>query len=310
MSVIIPTIGRPHLIARAVNSVLAQTYRNIELIVALEGPNAATLQVLETIDDPRLQIRHHPVPLGAGPARNAAAAAASGSWLAFLDDDDEWLPEKLERQLAAASVDDTVLVSCRCRVVTGRGTYVWPRRLYRESETIDDYLFDRKSFTRGEAYLTPTSMLLPAHVFRRSGFAEASLHEDTTLLLRVTKQLGGHIVMVPEVLAVTYTELGVASLGTVFSWRHALEWLDENAPLMTRRAYSGFCLVTIVSQAVRARDYAAFRILLERAWRFGAPTPIQRALFLAFWSGPTELRRRARALLTASRHAPVKELGP
>ena len=301
VSVIIPTTGRPTLVVRAVESALAQTHRDLEVIVAVEGPNAETLIALSRVGDPRLRIIEHAQALGAGPARNAAAMAARGEWLAFLDDDDEWLPEKLERQLAAAASDAGVLVSCRCRVVTSRATYVWPRRLYREGEPIDDYLFERRSLTRGEAYLATPTVLMSAALFARTGFGTTSQNEDTTLYLRVTKQAGGRIVMLPDVLAIIHTEQGRASLGTVFSWRSALEWLDANRPLMSRRAYSGFCLVTIVTQAVRARDYSAIPVLLGRAWRHGSPTSVQLALFTTFWLTPPGLRQRLRAWLGSGR---------
>jgi hypothetical protein len=71
---------------------------------------------------------------------------ANGS--AFLDDDDEWLPNKLERQITFTSARAPALVSCLSRVVTPTATYVWPQVIYDNSTPLDEYLFDRRSAYR------------------------------------------------------------------------------------------------------------------------------------------------------------------
>src|SRR5579859_2653801 len=96
VSVIIPTVRRPTLLARAADSVLTQTMRDLELIVIVDGPDDATVASLATIRDDRLRVIQIPSSIGPGNARNAGAATARAPWIAFLDDDDEWLPQKLE----------------------------------------------------------------------------------------------------------------------------------------------------------------------------------------------------------------------
>src|SRR3954451_8490265 len=123
VSVVIPTTKRPHLVIRAVRSVLSQTITDLELIVAIDGPNPETGAVLAAIADPRVRIVQHQTGAGAGAARNLGARHATGKWIGFLDDDDEWLPRKLESQLALAGGRD-VVVSCRSRVETPHASYV------------------------------------------------------------------------------------------------------------------------------------------------------------------------------------------
>ena len=94
VSVVIPTLRRPKLVLRAVASVLNQTYEQIEVIVVVDGPDQATIDVLRTVKDPRMQVVVNPRSLTAAGARNVGVDHARGEWIAFLDDDDEWLPAR------------------------------------------------------------------------------------------------------------------------------------------------------------------------------------------------------------------------
>jgi hypothetical protein len=304
VSVIIPTIRRPGLVQRAVASVQAQTWRAIEIIVVIDGPDPLTADALAKISDPRLRVVQNPVSLRAGGARNAGAEIAAGQWLAFLDDDDEWLPRKLELQLAGRSSDDAVLVTCRCWVENAQGTHMWPHRLYDGRETIDDYLFNRKSPGRGDAYLATPTFVLPAWLFARSRFGDTRQEEDTTLVLRLTKRCGARIEMLPEPLVVVHESPG-DSLGFNFQWRESLAWLDSMGDMVGRRAYSGFCLIVLGSQAARQRDVSALPVLVRGAFRRGAPTGLQIALFASFWILPAGVKRRLAALLRKARAEPV-----
>jgi glycosyltransferase involved in cell wall biosynthesis len=145
VSVVIPTRDRPKLLLRAIDSVLRQTHREIEVVVVADGPDPETVSAVQSVDDPRLQLFLNPYPSTAAGARNAGADRAKGEWIAFLDDDDEWLPNKLERQLAFAACRAPALVSCLSRIVTPTDTYVAPQVIYDDSDPIDEYLFDRRS---------------------------------------------------------------------------------------------------------------------------------------------------------------------
>jgi len=301
VSVIIPTTRRHDLVLRAVASAAAQTIRDIEIIVVVDGNNPRTVAALARVDEDRMLLLQTDRPSGAGAARNFGAAHARGEWVAFLDDDDEWLPEKLERQLALAG-DEDVMLSCRSLVQTPQGTFVWPYRLYDGVSPIDEYLFNRKSLLRGRSYMPVPSFMMRRALFERTQFGTSRQNEDTTLLLRVTKEQGVRLVTVPEPLVVIHTEEDSRpSLGSSYEWREMLAWADATKPLLTRRAYSGFCLIYLGSQAARRGDLTGFGVLLWRALTRGAPTPTQLALYLTFWVLPIGLRRRIRSALSRSR---------
>lgn len=112
VSVILPTRNRAATLARAVRSVLAQSYRDLELLVVDDGSTDNTAELLQCFDDPRLRVLKHPPPHGAAAARNFAAAQARGEWLAFQDSDDEWLVDKLYRQMREVERDPAVDLLC------------------------------------------------------------------------------------------------------------------------------------------------------------------------------------------------------
>lgn len=99
VSVIIPTFNRSYQVVEAIRSALDQTYSNLEVIVVLDGSPDDTRKSVAAIDDVR--VRHHwQENSGLPMARNAGMANARGEFIALLDDDDTWLPWKLEAQLA------------------------------------------------------------------------------------------------------------------------------------------------------------------------------------------------------------------
>ncbi len=100
VSVIIPTRNRASLLSVAVRSALDQTLRELEVLVVDDASEDRTAEVVAGISDPRLRSLRQPTRSGGAAARNAGIRASRGQYVAFLDDDDEWLPEKLELQLA------------------------------------------------------------------------------------------------------------------------------------------------------------------------------------------------------------------
>jgi glycosyltransferase involved in cell wall biosynthesis len=119
VSVIIPTHNRGTLLDRAVQSVLAQTFQDFEIIIVNDCSTDQTRDYLArlVLANSKVQAIHHDKALGGSRARNAGIALAKGKWIAFLDDDDTWLPEKLALQLQALNANpDAVACSASYRV--------------------------------------------------------------------------------------------------------------------------------------------------------------------------------------------------
>ncbi|MCG8409664.1 MAG: glycosyltransferase, partial [Bacteroidales bacterium] len=100
ISIVITTKNRLHLLIRALKSVLNQTYSNTEVIVIDDCSDISILDYLKALDNQIIYYRFdHSV--GANTCRNKGAAISTGDYIAYLDDDDEWLPNKLVQQLKA-----------------------------------------------------------------------------------------------------------------------------------------------------------------------------------------------------------------
>lgn len=110
VSVVMPAYNAERTVREAVDSVLAQSFADLELIVCDDASRDATLERLRACDDPRLVVIANPANAGEGATRDRAIAAARGRWIAVIDADDAWAPGRLERLVAAAGSDDDVMV--------------------------------------------------------------------------------------------------------------------------------------------------------------------------------------------------------
>jgi glycosyltransferase involved in cell wall biosynthesis len=99
VSVIIPTHNRAEVLRSAIASVLKQTYQDFEVIVVDDASDDAPREVLTYFNDKRIKYVRHEVNKGDAGSRNTGILNSGGDYLAFLDDDDEWLPEKLQMQV-------------------------------------------------------------------------------------------------------------------------------------------------------------------------------------------------------------------
>ncbi|HEX7706052.1 MAG TPA: glycosyltransferase family 2 protein [Thermoanaerobaculia bacterium] len=169
ISAVITTWNRAHMVPRAIRSVQDQTCDSIEIIVVDDASEDDTVNVVSRLDDPRVRLIVNETNRGPGGAKNAGVNAARGEYIAFLDSDDEWLPQKLERQLRAMSAADASPMSVTsCWIEPGNG-----------SRFVRRYITHRDSLTAiasGEMYnFGSTSMI------RRSCFSEVgAIREDLT----------------------------------------------------------------------------------------------------------------------------------
>jgi glycosyltransferase involved in cell wall biosynthesis len=109
VSVIIPTRNRYSFVPRAIQSVLNQTYQDFEVLVVDDASDDHTEEIVKGFSDERITYIHHEVKRGGSAARNTGIKLSKGEFIAFLDDDDQWLPEKLQCQMHLFSNSPTVV---------------------------------------------------------------------------------------------------------------------------------------------------------------------------------------------------------
>jgi glycosyltransferase involved in cell wall biosynthesis len=119
ITVVIPAFNRADTIGAALESVQAQTYPHWEAIVVDDGSTDTTAQVAERMarQDPRIRLLRQDRNRGAQAARNAAIRAARGKWICFLDSDDRFLPDSIERRLRVARETNVSVVHSNCYVL-------------------------------------------------------------------------------------------------------------------------------------------------------------------------------------------------
>jgi glycosyltransferase involved in cell wall biosynthesis len=272
--------------------------QDLEVVVVLDGPDPDTRARLRSIEDPRLRVIELGVRSRQGAARNAGVRAAQGSWIAFLDDDDEWLPGKLEAQLAVArsSSFDRPVVAARVRARRDDADGpVWPRRLPDPGEPFSEYLFARRTPFWGETLVHTSTLLLPRDLIRELPFREDLVkNEDLDWLLRalVRPGVGLEFAPDPEPHAIWSVDAGRPRTSRRPDWRSSLAWVRSVRPFVTRRAYAAFLLTWAAADAARERSLAAVWSLPVEAFRHGRPRPRHLLVFLGIWLVPTVLRER------------------
>ncbi|WP_164155929.1 glycosyltransferase family 2 protein [Sandarakinorhabdus rubra] len=124
VSVVLPTYNRAYCVSRAIESVLRQTFDDLELIVVDDCSSDDTQALLKRFTDPRLRVLVHETNRGGAAARNTGVAAARAPLIAFQDSDDEWCVTMLEKQLARrAELGPDYQVSYCAKIVHGRDNH-------------------------------------------------------------------------------------------------------------------------------------------------------------------------------------------
>lgn len=176
VSVIVPTFNRAAMVSRAIDSILAQTRPVREIIVVDDGSTDNTEQVIRKYGVRVRYIRQENA--GVSAARNRGIKAVTGEWIAFLDSDDEWFPEKIERQLAVLE-SYPELKWCACGVeVVGNGR-VKIRGAGRAAGQLRKYGYLPNYFRacRRGALLHTCGMLVASDLLQKVGFFDTSLME-------------------------------------------------------------------------------------------------------------------------------------
>ncbi len=262
VSVVIPTYSRNDMLSRAVECILAQTHKNLDIIVVDDNPpeseyRASTEQLMKKYEsDGRVRYIQNEKNLGGAGARNVGIEAAKGEYIAFLDDDDEYYPEKIEKQLAVflnSKFDNLALVYCDVAHVGREGTEfqcVIRKRhrgncLYEAIE--DDCLASTSMWLVKKSYLNAVG-----------NFTIVPCKQDSTVIIKLL-EAGYEVDFVPEILCLyrNYKD------GTRISFGPKKIQGEELFYELCKKSYDKF-----TSRQVRNIEYSfAVRLFLLYGWK-------------------------------------------
>jgi len=221
VSVIIPTIGRPE-VGRAVDSVITQTSAVSEILVV-----ADTLDDFGLPKDPRVRLLRVGPGAGGNGARQAGVEAATGELVALLDDDDEWLPEKLEKQLSLIGHERSgawVATSQVEMIRPGGERLVQPAFPFPAGGDLLHYMFRKTSPLSGHGFIQASSLIFPRALALEVPFdTTLRFHQDISWLVDVH---GAHpdlvVLQVWEPLVAYHSTAG--SVSKRIDPRASIEW--------------------------------------------------------------------------------------
>lgn len=205
VSIIMPTYNRAHILAHTIASVCAQTYTNWELIIVDDGSTDDTRAVIESFDDARIRPFYQPNNANVCVALNVGLSHARGTYIARIDSDDLWQPEKLEKQMAYLQAHpDCGACFSKVDLIDESGqcvNQIWPE-LYAMFQTEQPsqkawvvYLLEQGNC------LCQSSVVIPAHVWQAVGPYNLALlqSQDYDLWLRIVSRYPIHVVPQPLV---------------------------------------------------------------------------------------------------------------
>lgn len=270
VSAIVTTYDRPTYLRRALESIEAQTYDDIELVVVDDHSPTSAADVVAEVDNDRftdVTFRRHEANQGANAARNTAMAVATGEFVAFLDDDDQWLPEKVETQLAAFR---------ECGPEVG---IVYGGRQVRTDDGVEEHIPPAVSGDLTKALLCENAVNTLSTLMLRTEVAKATpLDEsypswaDLEWYIRLSERTS--FALVPEPLIVyefdSHNRLSEDVSKKIDAYHRYLEDFDDLAssygPLF-RRKMRGWAAFRVGSTALYAGEYGHARRFLALAVR-------------------------------------------
>lgn len=276
LTVIIPTLGRSTL-GTAVMSAVTQDPSPVEVIIVVDGPDAAVVPA-DIFSLPQVRVVVTGGGRGPSGARMDGVRASTSSLVAFLDDDDEWLPGKLSAQLKLFRVLRErfafPVVSCRAYVIMHGGFVkeVAPTTVFSEGESLPAFMFNRRKvlmdgFVMGSSTLLASRALLQLEPWNE----QLRLHEDWEWLLRVSRRNDSIVAMHDDPLIKYLIQVPEnAASCPRGGWRDSVAFADDSG--FTPRTRGDFLLCVTAGMAIahgERSDAARVALLAARTARAG-----------------------------------------
>jgi len=197
VNVIIPTYNRANLIGRAIQSVLNQSYQDFEIIIVDDGSTDNTKEVVRSINDERIKYIQHKENKGAAAARNTGITAARSEYIAFQDSDDEWLHEKLEKQIKIFEVSSPevgVVYTDMWKIAANKRMYFYSPDIMSKNK-----IMYQQALNYGVMNIGISTVLMKKECFDKVGLFDEKLprYIDLELFIRLSKYFYFHHIKEP-----------------------------------------------------------------------------------------------------------------
>ena len=235
VSVIIPTYNREKCILASIESALMQTYENIEIIIVDDASIDGTEELIKNIDDERIHYIKNNINLGPAETRNIGVKIAKGEYIAFLDSDDVWKNNKLEKQMQKMNENKNYAM-CYCKFnhfMEGR-SQVFPSE-HNEKNELEGNVY--KTLLKENKVSTQT-MLINKRIFNDIGGFDSSMRavEDWDLALRISAKY--EIAYVDEALVDVYYTEGSVNYNCDNWVDGCLKIIDKNKKFVDNRMFT------------------------------------------------------------------------
>ncbi len=183
ISVIIPTYNRENTLRRSIDSVLNQTYKNIEIIIIDDCSTDNTKKLIEEYKD---KVIYYKLDKNSGAcfARNKGVEIATGEYIAFQDSDDEWDKEKLEKQMKVLKETNTEITFCTFNFVNLKGS----KKVTKPSRDVNDDSFSLTKELLIKNFISTQTILGKKHIFQEIPFdPELPRLQDWDLVIRISR---------------------------------------------------------------------------------------------------------------------------
>lgn len=257
ISIVIPTFNRPYYLKRAIESVLKQTYKNIEIIVVVDGVSEETKTLIEEDIKNKNSIPIFLIQtnekVGGSEARNIGIRSANGELVALLDDDDEWFEDKLFSQLNILKnnkMSPEIPFLCFTSLLSYKDKdqqkYTsLPNVNYEESgkNSIADYLFETKGL-RNIGFIQTSTILVPKWLAIATPFTVGlPKHQDWDWLLKLDRDHDLKVIQVKKPEIIYHSDVPKNTrIGYINRWSFTEKWGAEHRKAFSVQGYDSFII--------------------------------------------------------------------
>ena len=236
VSVVISTYNRANQITKAITSVLKQTYANFEIIIVDDASTDQTVAIAKSIVDPRIKVVELPKNTSGTLPRNIGIEKSKGEFIALLDSDDEWKPQKLEKQLNFIKniKSERFLCYTDLTLFDEKGEKLKLNTPLSSTRDIMDYIFIDDNCVQ------TSSFLFPNHLGKEVQFAtNVKKHQDWDFCLRL-REAKTKFYHLPEALVRHSIENLTGKITSNNQYQLSIEWGEKVEPYLSKDAYLAF----------------------------------------------------------------------